>query len=71
VIENNTNKNIIISMSIKQEFRQPKRRKGKRDPKIHVDSNEGSSKEFKGILMKFFYIFLEYRNTLLLRRMCG
>jgi hypothetical protein len=32
VIENNPNKNLIVSMSIKQEFRQPKRRKGKRPP---------------------------------------
>jgi hypothetical protein len=34
VIENNTNKNLIISMSIKQEFIQPKRRKGKHTPKF-------------------------------------
>jgi hypothetical protein len=34
VIENNPNKNLIISMSIKQEFRQPKRRKGKEAPKF-------------------------------------
>jgi ribonuclease HI len=34
VIENNPNKNLIISMSIKQEFRQSKRRKRKRDPKF-------------------------------------
>jgi hypothetical protein len=32
VIENNPNKNIIVSMSIKQGFRYPKRRKGKGDP---------------------------------------
>jgi hypothetical protein len=34
VIENNPNKNIIILMSIKQEFRQQKRRKGKETPKF-------------------------------------
>jgi hypothetical protein len=34
VIENNPNKNLIVSMSIKQEFRQSKRRKGKGDPKF-------------------------------------
>jgi hypothetical protein len=56
MIENNLNKNLIISMSIKQEFRQPKRRKGKRDPQIHVNSNEGSLKEFKGVSTKFFHI---------------
>jgi hypothetical protein len=32
VIENNPNKNQIISMSIKQGIRYPKRRKGKRGP---------------------------------------
>jgi hypothetical protein len=31
VIENNPNKNLIISMSIKQRFRQQKRGKGKGD----------------------------------------
>jgi hypothetical protein len=49
VIENNPNKNLIFSMSSKQEFRQSKRRKRKRDPQIRVNSNEGSLKEFKGI----------------------
>jgi hypothetical protein len=34
VIKNNTKKNLIVSMSIKQEFRQPKRRKGKETPKF-------------------------------------
>jgi hypothetical protein len=56
MIENNLNKNLIISMSIKQEFRQLKRRKGKRDPQIHVNSNEWSLKEFKGVSTKFFHI---------------
>jgi hypothetical protein len=70
VIENNPNKNLIISMSIKQEFRQSKRRKGKRDPQIRVNRNEGSLKEFKGVSMKFSFIFLEYRNTVLLRGAC-
>jgi hypothetical protein len=34
VIENNPNKNLIVSMSIKQEYKQPKRRKGKETPKF-------------------------------------
>jgi hypothetical protein len=34
VIEYNPNKNLIVLMSIKQEFRQPKRRKGKETPKF-------------------------------------
>jgi hypothetical protein len=66
VIENNSNKNVIVSMSIKQEFRQPKRRKGKRDPQIHVNSNEGSLKELER-WFKIFFMFLEYRNIVLLR----
>jgi hypothetical protein len=57
VIENNPNKNLIISMSLKQEFRQSKRRKGKIDPQIHVNSNEGSLKEFKQCF-KVFLCFL-------------
>jgi hypothetical protein len=57
VIENNPNKNLIISMSFKQEFRQSKRRKGKIDPQIHVNSNEGSLKEFKQCF-KVFLCFL-------------
>jgi hypothetical protein len=44
-------------MSIKQEFSQPKRRKEKRDLKIHVNSNEESLKELNGVLTKFFYIY--------------
>jgi hypothetical protein len=34
VIENNPNKNLIVSMSIEQEFSQPKRRKGKETSKF-------------------------------------
>jgi hypothetical protein len=71
MIENNPNKNLIVSMSIKQKFRQPKWRKGKRDPQIHVNSNEGSLNEFKGVSTKFFFIFFEYRNTVLLRGAYG
>jgi hypothetical protein len=71
VIENNPNKNIIVSMTIKQEFRQSKRRKEKRDPQICVNSNEGSLKEFKGVSTKFSFIFIEYRNIVLLRGVCG
>jgi hypothetical protein len=55
VIENNSNKNLIVSMSIKQELRQPKRRKGKRDPQIRVNSNEWSLKELKRCFKVFLY----------------
>jgi hypothetical protein len=34
VIENNPNKNVIVPMSIKQEFSQPKRRNGKETQKF-------------------------------------
>jgi hypothetical protein len=57
VIENNPNKNLIISMSLKQEFRQSKRRKGKKRPQIRVNLNEGSLKEFKRCF-KVFLCFL-------------
>jgi hypothetical protein len=57
VIENNPNKNLIVSMSIKQEFRQPKKKKRKRDHKIHVNSNEGSLKELKRCFKVFLYFF--------------
>jgi hypothetical protein len=58
VIENNPNKNLIISMSIKQEFRQSKRRKGKKRPQIRVNPIEGSLKEFQGCFNEvFFYIY--------------
>jgi hypothetical protein len=66
MIENNPNKNLIISMSIKQGFRYPKRRKGKRIRPILTYSNEGSMKELKRVSSHLF-IFLEYRNTILLR----
>jgi hypothetical protein len=46
VIENNPNKNLIISMSIKKKFRYLERRR-KRDPPILVNSNEGSFIEEK------------------------
>jgi hypothetical protein len=55
VIENNPNKNLIVSMSIKQEFTQQKKKKRKRDPKIHVNSNEGSLKELKHCFKVFLY----------------
>jgi hypothetical protein len=41
VIENNPKKDLNISMSIKPEFRLPKRRKGKETPPIVINSNEG------------------------------
>jgi hypothetical protein len=60
VIENNPNKNLIISMSIKQEFRQPKKKKRKRDQKVCVNSNEGSLKELKRCFYVFFSIGIPY-----------
>jgi hypothetical protein len=54
VIENNPNKNLIVLMSIKQKFWQPKKKKRKRDTKIRVNSNEGSLKELK----QCFKVFL-------------
>jgi hypothetical protein len=42
VIENNPNKNVIISMSMKQGFRYPKKRRKRDPPPILVNSNEGS-----------------------------
>jgi hypothetical protein len=41
VIENNTNKDLIVSMSIKHKFRYPKKRKGKRDPQIRTIQMKG------------------------------
>jgi hypothetical protein len=49
VIENNPNKNQIISMSINQGIRYPKRRKGKGGPPILIYSNEGPLKELKRV----------------------
>jgi hypothetical protein len=57
VIENNPNKNIIISMSIKQGFRYPKTRKGKENPlppSILINSIEGSLKELKQVSSRFY-----------------
>jgi hypothetical protein len=39
VIENNPNKDLIISMSIKHGFKVTKKEKRKRDPPIRIDSN--------------------------------
>jgi hypothetical protein len=51
VIENNQNKNLIVSMSIKQEFSQSKRRKGKQRPPNSCQSKwrifEGVSRGFQ------------------------
>jgi hypothetical protein len=61
VIENNPNKNLIISMNIKQEFWQPKRRKGY--PKNRVNSNEEFLKELKRCFKVFIYFWVyEYRT---------
>jgi hypothetical protein len=57
MIENNPNKNLIILISFKQEFRQLKRRKRKGDLQIYVNSNEESLKEFKRCF-KVFLCFL-------------
>jgi hypothetical protein len=63
VIENNPNKNLIISMNIKQEFWQPKRRKGKDTPKIVSIQMKSFWRSSSGVL-KCLYIF-EYMNTVL------
>jgi hypothetical protein len=59
----NTNKNLIVLMSIKQEFRQPKRRKGKETP----NSCQFKWRIFEGVQAVFqsVFMFLEYRNTVL------
>jgi hypothetical protein len=62
VIENKPNKNIIVSMSIKQGFRYTKRRKGKRDPRILIYSNEGPLKEIKHVSKNLLY-FLSIGTT--------
>jgi hypothetical protein len=56
VIENNLNMDLIVSMSIKQRFRQQKRRKGKETPSILVNSNEGSfiKKSSNGVTASFY-----------------
>jgi hypothetical protein len=69
VIENNPNKNLIVSMRFNQGFRYPKGRKGKRGPSIFISLNEESLKELKCVLSHLF-IFLEYRNNVLLRGAC-
>jgi hypothetical protein len=49
VIENNPNKNLIVSISIKQEFRQPKRRRKKRPP----NSRQFKYRVFEGVQAVF------------------
>jgi hypothetical protein len=61
VIENNSNKDIIILMSIRQGFRQPKRRKEKESllPQFVLIAIEGSlleEKELKHVPNVFFYL---------------
>jgi hypothetical protein len=54
VTEDNPNKDLIVSMSINQKFRKPKREKRKRDPPpILINSNEGSTKEVKQCYKSF------------------
>jgi hypothetical protein len=52
VIENNPNKNLIVSMRFNQGFRYPKGRKGKRGPSILISLNEGSLKELKCVALE-------------------
>jgi hypothetical protein len=58
-------------MSIKREFKQQKEEKEKETPQIRVNPNEGSLKEFKDVSANFSFIFIKYRNTILLRGTCG
>jgi hypothetical protein len=69
VIRNNPNRNLIVSMSIKQGFGYPKRRKGKGDPPILIYSNEWSLKELKRV-SSHLSIILEYWNIVLLIGAC-
>jgi hypothetical protein len=68
VIENNPKKDLNISMSIKPEFRLPKRRKGKETPQLLLIQMKGVLWE-KGaqIVLQGDFIFLEFRYTVLLR----
>jgi hypothetical protein len=50
VIENNPNKNLIVSISIKQEFRQPKRRRRKKRP---PNSRQFKCRVFEGVQAVF------------------
>jgi hypothetical protein len=54
VIENNINKNLIVSMSIEQRFRYQKGKKEKR-PLILIYSNERFLKELKCVSSHLLY----------------
>jgi hypothetical protein len=57
MIENNPNKSLIVSMSIKKGFRYLKKEKRKKRPLILIYSNEWSLKELKRVF-KSSFIFL-------------
>jgi hypothetical protein len=59
VIKNNTNKDLIVSMSIKQGFMYPKRRKEKETPQfvlIIIEESLLEEEELKRVLNIFFYL---------------
>jgi hypothetical protein len=56
VIENNPNKNLIISMSIKQEFRQQKEEKEKETPKFVSIQMKGLWRSSRVFQRSFFHI---------------
>jgi hypothetical protein len=55
VIKNNQNKNLIVSMSIKQGFRYQKGEKEKETPPILIYLNEWSLKELKHVSSHLLY----------------
>jgi hypothetical protein len=59
VIKNNTNKDLIVSMSIKQGFMYPKRRKEKETLQfvlIIIEESLLEEEELKRVLNTFFYL---------------
>jgi hypothetical protein len=69
VIENNLNKDLIISMSIKQDLGNPKRRKGKRDTPLFllIQMKGFLSEKIAQMVLQEVFMFLEFRKTVLLR----
>jgi hypothetical protein len=54
MIEYNPNKNLIVSMSIEQGFRERKRRKGKETPQFLSIQMKGLSRSSSNILNHFY-----------------
>jgi hypothetical protein len=66
-----TNKDLIISMSIKQEFMYPKRKKNKKRPPppqfLSIQMKGLLIKKGAQIVLQDVFIFLKFRYTVLLR----